>query len=34
MSEEGKSLGVFEANGSIAVTDRPILALLAKSPIF
>jgi hypothetical protein len=32
MGEVGESFGVFESEGAIAVTNRPILARFAKDP--
>jgi hypothetical protein len=34
MGEVGESLGVFEPKGAIAATNRPILALFAKDPVY
>jgi hypothetical protein len=34
MGEVGESLGVFEPKGSVAVTNRPKLALFAENPIY
>jgi hypothetical protein len=34
MGEVGESPSVFEPNGAIAVTNRPILTLFAENPIY